>query len=75
MQNIKKNWGLLLLAITGLFALAPESLLAQATPESVLTSEASSLITTGTAVGIAALGIFAALLVFRVVKRFFMAGK
>ena len=60
----------LLLAVLG----AP-SAMAQATAESTLTTEAATLLTAGTNVGIAALAIFAGLLIFGVVKRFFMAGK
>lgn len=43
--------------------------------QTAITTEISGLITAGSAVGVAALGLFAARLIFPVVKSFFRAGK
>lgn len=57
-------------------ALAPVSAFAEGTDAvSVMQSAVSTSITAATTVGGAALGIFAALIIFRVVKRAFSAGK
>lgn len=73
MKSIQKYLALWAVAIVTIMGMG--GAFAQATPESVLTTEAGTLVTAGTNVGLAALAIFAALLVFGVVKRFFMAGK
>lgn len=48
---------------------------AQATPTTTLTTGITEIITEGTVVGIAALGIFVAFVTIMVIKKFFFAGK
>lgn len=78
MQTLKNKIGRILAAIVCTvvtFALSTGQVMAQATAQGTLEDAADDLVTSGTAVGVAALAIFAAMLIFGVVKRFFMTAK
>lgn len=72
-MNTLKNWCLQALCVLAVLMSGGSVFATDA--ETTITTEIASLITAGTAVGVAALGLFAARLIFPVVKGFFRAGK